>query len=190
MKTSLLTALAALGLMGTASADVVCQKCEYLNHGATYVYYPGTYLGSYWPGDRGTFVDTNIKADLDGRLGLFNDSWIVDLNQNGIVEITVTTKNATAFDESVRPEFGGPFAVEMSWDHGSVCEATPGGFCDRVPTIHAEDVVLSEWSQRASRWTFRTGALVPGRYLLRVVAATRIDGESAYQAKIVVKAAP
>jgi opacity protein-like surface antigen len=188
MKTLLYTAVAALALMGTAQADTICNNCEYVNRGPTYVPYPGTYLGAYWPGDRGTFRDTHIQTDL-GRSGLFNDYWIVDLNQNSVIELTITTKANTALD-ATHPELDGPFAAEISWDHGSVCSATPGGFCDRDPTILYDEVVLSEWSALERRWTFRTGALVPGRYLFRFVGAARAVGESSYAGKILVKVAP
>ena len=51
MKTSLYTAIAALGLMGTTHADTGCGE---------YTYY-GSYLGAHWNGDASTFGNRHMN---------------------------------------------------------------------------------------------------------------------------------
>lgn len=169
MKKSIYTAFASLGLMGAAHADTICNNCEYS--------YYGSYAGAYWPGDKGTFGNRAIKANLV-QLGFpnatsFDDYWVFDLNNNARVTLTVNGK------------LGGPhFNVQIFPDTGSFCDATR---CNISFPDFETQIVRADATRH---WNATTPVLPPGRYIIRIAANTRVAGESSYSGTIVVKAAP
>jgi hypothetical protein len=160
-------ALASLALLGTAKADTICNDCEY-------VYY-GRYLGAHWAGDRSTFGNRDIVANLTalgvgGQSRGFDDYWIFDLTSNAVVSLTVDSKG-TVTGNPIAPT---SYAVEIYHDTGSVCDAT------RCTISHPDfySPILSK--ETARRWTGTTVTLPPGRYAIRIAGGTRASGESAY----------
>jgi len=80
MKTTLpLAALAALALSGTAKADRICTHCEQSVQ--------GTYLGGYWPGDRGTFHRSTPTVAVNGVVA--DDYYVIDVYQQGTITLAV-----------------------------------------------------------------------------------------------------
>ena len=171
MKKSIFTAIAALGLMGAAHADVICDNCEY-------VYY-GSYAGAYWPGDKATFGNRNLVADFTQQYGSgngrsFDDYWVFDLNNNARVTLTVNGS-----------KLAGPhFAVQIFADTGSFCDARA---CNISYPDFASPIVTGSVTKR---WNETTPVLPPGRYAIRIAATSRLSGESSYSGTLVVKAAP
>lgn len=175
------TALAVgLLLAGSVEAQDTCRKCEY----APFVggAYEATYLGRYWPGERGTFQNTNIVAERGGGTE-FDDYWIVDLNDNAVVSFTMTSKTLDLTGSA--PGFGGVYLGELWNDLGSTCGVAAGSHCLFVPISSVDDVLSDEWAPKRT-WTFHTPALNPGRYLFRFVGATRQSGVGAYSGTITV----
>src|SRR5688572_25661151 len=107
--------LAVLALMSVgARAETVCNNCEYV--------YFGSYLGGFWPGDRATFGNRRLVADLTAQLGpgmgqnrQFDNYWVFDLNANAGGVLTVGTRALTALDPL--------WSVEIYEDGGSTCDA-------------------------------------------------------------------
>ena len=154
-------ALAALALVSTtASAETVCEKCDYPFP------YVG-YLGSYWPGDRGTFQHFNIvehirqyfeqiNAPYDGTFVGFDNYWVFDVNDNATLNATATQRNLT------------DFGVELYTDAGSVCYAVV------CPTL-ALGTRIAVVHSPVRRWTIEVN-LTPGRYILRMPGQTTTAG--------------
>ena len=132
--TAALMAALSLGTATVATAEVLCDNCT--------AAFPGRYLGSYWPGDRGTFNGGNASpvADLD-------DSYVIDFNDN--VDITINASGDVP-----------GFWAELYLDAGSICTQA---VCEQVvfgPRIGAV-------GSTGSRWTIK-GKETPGRLILRV----------------------
>jgi hypothetical protein len=169
--------LTTLALASPAQADTICKNCEY--------WYYGAYLGAYWPHDRAGFGNREIVSNLrdlgygDGQSRGFDDYWVFDLNDDASVTLTVDTKG------TLYPAPGYPphFAVEIYPDTGSVC----GEFrCDISLPDFVGGPIVSHESKR--RWTASTPLLPPGRYIIRIAGETAAAGESAYTAKLRVRA--
>ena len=164
---SRLASVSALALLSfAAQADLGCNDCEY-------VYNSGRYLGTYWPGDRGTFGNRNIAAEI-GNATEFDNHWVFDLNDNATATLTITTKPSTALAPPV-------FAVEIySYVGGSRVAFS----CTIDFSVLTTPILSKETTTR--RWT-ATLALVPGTYLIRFSGGTRATGESAYTGVITFK---
>jgi hypothetical protein len=150
-------------LSTTASADLICDKCEYI--------YFGTYMGSYWPGDRATFANNTIATEL-GQFKQFDNYWFFDLNNNAVGVLTVATKAATALDRL--------FALEIYADPGFVCGILS------CPVLTLGEPLIS--SEASKRWSGKT-SLVPGHYVIRIASGTQPSGESAYSGQLSFRAA-
>ena len=104
MKKSLFTALAALGLMGSAQAAplVACDHCEYAR--------PMRYIGTYsaLTGYRGTFQNLDIVADLEREIGpgmgnnrQFDNYYVFDLVVDSEVRLIVRTKQSVSQKDEI-----------------------------------------------------------------------------------------
>lgn len=164
---SKLSTISALALLSfSATAETVCDKCEYI--------YYGRYLGAYWPGDIGTFKNTKIVADYAARFGAgtghnaeFDDHWAFDLPAGGSVAMVMSTAAATRLDPN--------WAIQIFDDAGTLCDAT------RCTTIaYDENVARVILWGFATKFTVNTTKLPAGRYVIRIAGGTRATGESAY----------
>ena len=163
---SRLASVSALALLSfAAQADLGCNDCEY-------VYNSGRYLGTYWPGDRGTFGNRDIAAEI-GNATEFDNHWVFDLNDNATATLTITTKPVTALAPPV-------FAVEIYTYVAGTCSVR----CTIDFSVLTTPILSKETTTR--RWT-ATISLVPGTYLIRLSGATRSTGESAYTGVITFK---
>ena len=70
-----LFALAALLISTAARAEVICNGCA--------AKFPGTYLGAYWPGDRGTFHGANASP-----VAPIDHLFVIDANDNGTLNLS------------------------------------------------------------------------------------------------------
>ena len=156
--------LIGLLLSVTAQAEIVCKDCEYV---------PGllaTYIGSYWPGDRGTFGHHNI-ADQIGQSRQFDNYFIFDLNNTADAALTFSTLPGMGLD-------GPSYAVEIYPDTGSVCGPS---VCSVLLFSFGTELVSKFTATK--RWSSKL-ELVPGRYVIRFSSGTRASGESAYEGKL------
>jgi hypothetical protein len=159
MKNTLLSlmATAALTVSSVAAAETVCDKCAYPHP------YVG-YLGAYWPGDRGTFNHLNMVSHFvpygpygNGTFTQFDNYWVFDLNDNAAVDLTALERYLTNW------------GAELYTDAGSVCYAVV------CPTLALGEVIGSHVDVDR-RWTIKVPALVPGRYIIRIVGGTTTRG--------------
>lgn len=168
--------LALLLISFGAQAALICDNCEYL-------YDRGPYLGGFLKGDRATFGNRAIVADLTARLGpglgqsrQFDDLWVFDLAPNAGGTLTVGTKAGTRLDPL--------WAVEIYADGGSVCNATRCTSIVLGTQIDSLKLVMSGFTK-----TFKTDfyPLPAGRYVLRIAAGTKATGESAYNGTLIIR---
>ena len=112
LKTTL--ALLLLGASAAAPAEVICKDCTYTVTDPA----AGTYLGAYWPGDRGSFKWRTQFVTAA------NSFWVIDLNANGTLVFTASTPAAAPFIA---------FRAELYHDSAATfCNVPPGGFCEQV----------------------------------------------------------
>lgn len=159
MKAALLGVVALL-LSPVARAELVCDHCPYLMN------VPATYVGSYWPGDRGSFVHMNAAADY-GQAKRFDEYFIFDINDSATVSLSVSTLAGMASDA--------PWGIEIYPDMGSVC-GFEGGCFPRLFSFEVQTASVGTLKQRARIAT----ELAPGRYVIRVAVGTRQFEETSY----------
>jgi hypothetical protein len=171
-----ITSLSALALLSTAArAEVVCNNCEFQH------VYRGTYIGAFWPGDRATFGDRNIVADLKsqgygGNSWSFQSLWVFDLNTTAGGTFSLSTKAITALAPS------NTFDIEIYEDGGSTCDAT------RCSTVNFSfDNMKLIMSGFVSAWSTTFYPLTAGRYVIRISGVTRPTGEAAYTGRLIIR---
>lgn len=151
-------------LAGTAHADVVCDQCIYRD--------PSVYLGSYWPGDKGTFINRDVLAKY-GQAQSFDNYLVFDLNNTAKASVTITNVPGTAFSS--------PWWLEVYPDAGSVCDALR---CTTVAFTVGTELFSS--ATNGKRLTTRL-ELPPGRYVIRLAAGTRAAGDTQYKGSVVIR---
>jgi hypothetical protein len=134
-------------------------------------------------GDRATFGNRAIVADLDARLGpgmgqsrQFDDFWVFDLNTNLGLTFSITTKAGQRLDPLI--------GIEIYVDGGSTCDAIR---CTSIVLSPAIDNLRLTMSAFAKSFSTNLYALSPGRYVIRIAGGTRATGESAYGGTLAIR---
>jgi len=169
----MLAAIAALGWAGAAQAELVCDQCPFLGIGFS------SYVGSYWTGDRGTFVNPDVAAELapyPGATGADN-YYVFDLNETADVSIAIAATNGSRFTVPA-------WAVEIYTDLGTwcvyrVCEWPTIDF-NTPPPLSIEAV-----NPRSVGGEVR---LTPGRYVVRLALVFAANQHPSYKGTLRVRA--
>jgi len=172
-----------LALSLTAQAEVVCNGCVF-----DYTKSIGTYLGAYWPGDKGTFKSQTVfTTPVSGF-------WVIDLNANGTLVFTASTPKAALTEH---------FRAELYSDLGSDCDWNPGGLCMGI-SLHYPEMIgctyieigesacrMTSYTVLSSpdgvrRWTLKA-PLVAGRYVLRVIGQKGATSFASYSGQVTLR---
>ena len=163
------TAIAGFALAAqSASADVICGGCEYLEE--------PTYLGLYNPEtfDNGNFNHTDIEDTVGGNGVDFADYWVFDVNPDANGSISADFTQFTQVDN---------FAANLWTDNGgTTCDAGP------LPTPCVIDpgmIIASAMDTGDDRWEIMARDLVAGRYIIEVLGTTNSTASpSAYSGQL------
>ena len=163
------SAIAGLALAAqSASADVICGGCEYLEE--------PTYLGLYNPEnfDNGNFNHTDIEDTVGGNGVDFADYWVFDVNPDANGSISADFTQFTSVDN---------FRANLWTDNGGTsCAAGP------VPTACVIDpgaIIASAMDMGDDRWEIIARDLVAGRYIIEILGTTNSTNQpSAYSGQL------
>jgi hypothetical protein len=146
-----IAAISALLVGGAAQADLICDRCEFQGTDSA------TYLGAYWPGDRGTFW--NADAGIGG-----GNLYVFDLNETADVTLNIGVGPMSA-----------RWVFAINRDGGTVCGVlvcTPHPDWFNFETVMYRDSATWGGDQR-----MRAAArgLTPGRYVVIIGAYEEAD---------------
>jgi len=162
------TAIAGFALMSqTASADVICAGCEYLEE--------PTYLGLYNPEnfDNGNFNHTDIE-DHEGPSADFVDFWVFDVNPDANGSISADFTQFTAVDN---------FRANLWTDGGGTACAV--GPLPSACVIDPGMIIASAMDMGDDRWEIIARDLMAGRYIIQVLGTTNsVNAPTAYSGQL------
>lgn len=158
MKSKLLMAVAAVLFSTAASADVVCNSCDYING------QPGTYLGDHNPNTQDNSTFSNATTGTNGN---FSNWWVFDINPGGAASVNaifLPINNISNFDVKLYSmnTLGTPCAANTGSTGGACSNLTQGGLEADGFTSPAYATVIDFTQLAAGRYAFNVTGTISG----------------------------